>query len=146
MTTTARNRPPALWRWFMKVQNPFMKRLLCSPLHGLVSRIYMLITVTGRKTGRRYTTPVQYMLEGDTVTVVTSQGYTWWKNLRDGAPIELRLRGQTLRGYAQTTTDTALIADAVGRLYPKQIPPEKRAAFAVGKVLITIALEERLAP
>ncbi len=42
-----------------------------SPLHFLVSKSIMLITFTGRKTGNRYTTPISYLPEGDTVTVFT---------------------------------------------------------------------------
>lgn len=76
MTTSTPNKPPALWRWFMKVQNPFMKWLLRSPFHGAVSRMYLLITFTGRKSGKTYTTPVQYAQDGNTLYIITSEGYT----------------------------------------------------------------------
>jgi hypothetical protein len=69
----------------MKVQNPFMKWLLRSPFHGVVSRMYMLITFTGRKSRTIYTTPVQYAQNDNTLYIITSEGYTWWKNLHGGA-------------------------------------------------------------
>jgi hypothetical protein len=40
--------------------NDFMSWFLRSPLHGLLSNGMMLLTVTGRKTGKKYTTPVGY--------------------------------------------------------------------------------------
>ena len=40
--------------------NDFMAWVLRSPFHGMLSNGMMLITVTGRKTGKAYTTPVGY--------------------------------------------------------------------------------------
>lgn len=131
------DRPPLIFRLLNKVNNPFMKALLRSPLHGVVSRSFLLITFTGRKSGKVYTTPVQYAERGDTVTVVTSAGYTWWKNLRGGAPVEVRLRGQQRRGTAEVTTDSTAVAAALAHLYPG-FTPDRRASFMPGKVVITI--------
>src|SRR5262249_17743027 len=44
------------------VINPVIRALLRSPVHGLMSKSLMLITFTGRKSGRRYTTPVRYVV------------------------------------------------------------------------------------
>ena len=38
----------------------FVAWLLRSPFHGMLSNGMMLITVSGRKTGKKYTTPVDY--------------------------------------------------------------------------------------
>ena len=43
-----------------KLYNPLMKWLLRSPLHGVVSKMYLLVTFTGRKSGTVYSTPVEY--------------------------------------------------------------------------------------
>lgn len=139
MTATVQNKPPALWRWFMKVQNPFMKWLLRSPLHGVVSGMYLLITFTGRKSGRTYTTPVQYAQEGDTLHIITSEGYTWWKNLRGGADVQVHLRGRMYPARADTTTDPQTIADLLAKVYPG-LSAERRARFAAGKVAITVRM------
>jgi deazaflavin-dependent oxidoreductase (nitroreductase family) len=136
---TKSNMPPKIWRTFNKLQNPFMKRLLRSPFHIFVSKMYMLITFTGRKSGTVYTTPVQYKRDGNTVYVVTSQGYTWWKNLRGGANVKLVIQGKSYAGHANITEDTAQIINHLGKIYPK-LNPEKRMAFAQGKVAITIDL------
>jgi deazaflavin-dependent oxidoreductase (nitroreductase family) len=136
---TKTNVPPKFWRTFNKLQNPFMKRMLRSPFHIFVSNMYMLITFTGRKSGTVYTTPVQYKRDGNAVYVVTSAGYTWWKNLRGGANVKLVIKGKSYAGHATTTEDTAQIIDHFGKIYPK-MSLEKRTGFADGKVAITIDL------
>lgn len=46
---------------FSQLMNCVPQLLLRSPLHGLMSNRYLLITFTGRKSGKRYTTPVAYL-------------------------------------------------------------------------------------
>ncbi len=92
--------------------NSIMRWLLQSPLHGLVSRRIMLITFNGRKSGKTYTTPVDYVREGDTVTLFTHG--KWWRNLTGGAPVTLRLRGEDVRGTAEVTAeDKTAVADGL---------------------------------
>jgi deazaflavin-dependent oxidoreductase (nitroreductase family) len=105
-------------RTFVRLQNPLMKWLLRSPLHGLFSRMYMLMTVTGRKSGRQYTTPVQYGRKEDTLYVITSRDCIWWRNLRGGADVTLRLRGKTVRGQAHIETEAAAVEQAARVVYP----------------------------
>ena len=47
----------------------------------------LLLTVTGRKSGRRFTSPLMYMRDGDAFVVVASNGGidrepAWWLNLQ----------------------------------------------------------------
>lgn len=51
--------------------NKTMKTILRSPIHGMVSKSILLITFTGRKSGKTYTTPVSYSQDGDLVTIFT---------------------------------------------------------------------------
>jgi deazaflavin-dependent oxidoreductase (nitroreductase family) len=76
-----------------------MKFVLRSPLHGMVSSYLTLITFSGRKSGKTYTTPVSYFRQDDLVHIFTHAN--WWKNLRGGAPVTLRLRGEELCGIAE---------------------------------------------
>jgi hypothetical protein len=46
---------------FSQLMNCVPQLLLRSPLHGLMSNRYLLITFTARKSGKRYTTPVAYL-------------------------------------------------------------------------------------
>jgi deazaflavin-dependent oxidoreductase (nitroreductase family) len=88
-----------------KLYDPFTALILKSPLHGLLDRNLMLITVTGRKSGKRYTKPVNYIQDGDSLLTVSFRQRTWWRNLRGGAPIEVRLKGATLKAQAQACDD-----------------------------------------
>ena len=45
--------------------NSIMSALLRSPFHGMLSSQMLLIKVTGRKSGRQYTTPVNYFQQDD---------------------------------------------------------------------------------
>ncbi len=85
--------------------NDFMSWMLRSPLHGMLSDGMMLITVTGRKTGRKITLPVGYYREGDSLWIVTSRDRTWWKNLRGGAEVDLLLKRKPVRAFAETDLD-----------------------------------------
>ena len=81
------------------IVNETMKFILRSPMHGMVSKSVLLISFTGRKSGKTYTTPVSYSQTGDQVRIFTHAD--WWKNLRSGAPVTLRLRGRELNGLAE---------------------------------------------
>mgnify|MGYP000859629781 CR=1 FL=1 len=127
-------------RIMMKILNPFMKWLLCSPFHGLVSSSYVLIRVTGRKSGIVYATPVQYGQRGDTLYVVTSASYTWWKNLQGGAELTLHLRGKDYHAFGQTATDTATIAEYFSIIYPK-VAAERFESFLTKSVAVRFELQ-----
>lgn len=83
--------------------NNAMKFVLRSPAHGMVSKFTTLITFTGCKSGKTYTTPVSYSQFDDQVYIFTHAN--WWKNLCGGAPVTLTLRGQDLKGVAEPVVD-----------------------------------------
>ena len=89
--------------WFMnKIVNPMMRLILRSPLHGMLSESLLLITYHGRRTGKEYSLPVQYVKTGNSVTIVPGmpEQKIWWRNLQESAPVQLTLRGQSLAGNA----------------------------------------------
>ena len=85
--------------------NDFMAWVLRSPFHGMLSNGMMLITITGRKTGKTYTTPVGYYVEGEYLWVITSRERTWWKNLQGGANVKLLLKRKPAQGIADVELD-----------------------------------------
>jgi deazaflavin-dependent oxidoreductase (nitroreductase family) len=117
--------------WFMnKIANPLVRLILRSPLHGMMSSALMLITVHGRKSGREYTLPVQYVQEGKIIYIVpgAAEKKTWWRNLRGGATVNFRLRGKQLQGHAtllEGETDAESIAEAFLR-YLNRFPPSAK--------------------
>ena len=80
----------ALFAVLNRTANPVVRTMLSSPLHPLLSRGLALITVIGRRSGRRYTFPVGYRQDGDrvTVTVGAPARKRWWRNLRDEDRVE----------------------------------------------------------
>jgi hypothetical protein len=96
--------PFALWN---RSGNRVVALLLSSRLHPLVSKRLTLITVTGRRTGDRHTFPVAYQESGEqlSIPVLWPQRKLWWRNLRGGAPVWLRLRGAQRGGQAHAHVD-----------------------------------------
>jgi hypothetical protein len=83
--------------------NPLFVRVLRSPLHWPLSLGLMVITVTGHKTGRRFSFPVGYQLQGrDALVVMVSEARSksWWRNYREAGPVEVLLRGNARSGTA----------------------------------------------
>ena len=118
--------------------NGIMRVLLRSPLHGLASRRAMLITFSGRKMGRLYTTAVNYVRDGDTITVVSRSHRTWWGNLRGGAPVAVRVRGEGLKGVAEVVVDDKeAVAKALLALHPRY-SAERAARRAQDRVLVRV--------
>lgn len=83
--------PPAVNRLF--------KFILRSPLHGILSKNFLLITFNGRKSGKVFTTPVSYSQDGSTLYIFSHAD--WWKNLCSETPIGLRLRGKDVQGFPE---------------------------------------------
>jgi hypothetical protein len=85
--------------------NPVVRAVLRSPAHGLLSGRLMLLTVTGRRSGRAFTIPVGYHQEGDRLRVNLEwpERKRWWHNLRGGAPVTVGLRGTTRTGIGRVT-------------------------------------------
>jgi hypothetical protein len=100
--------PPKVVR---RIWEPILKRILASPLHSMMSNNLMLIHVTGRKTGKRYTLPVPYSQTENTLVVMAAG--VWWKNLRGGAPVTVRLRGRDYQGHAQVYENVEVITAEV---------------------------------
>ncbi|TET98080.1 MAG: DUF385 domain-containing protein [Anaerolineales bacterium] len=91
--------------------------LLQSPFHGLMSRNTVLIGYDGRKTGKRYNVPVNFVRvageDGDHLLITSERGRTWWRNLRGGSPVELRLQGTRLTATARTLEEIQEVEDGL---------------------------------
>ncbi len=144
--------------------NRFMAAVLRSPLHGLLSGSVMLITVTGRKSGKAYTTPVNYtrLGEGESLGVISYRQRTWWRNLRGGAAVTLRLKGRDVPGQATVIEDDGGVAAALAailkqspryakylgvKLDPNGQPAvEDVAQAAQSRVVVVVTVEVKLQP
>jgi hypothetical protein len=94
--------------------NPVVAAILRSPFHRLLSEQVLLLTYTGRQTGRRYTFPVGYSREGAILTIVSTRH--WWKYLLGSAPVTVRLQGRCRTTRADVITEPDAVLAEVERL------------------------------
>ncbi len=81
--------------------NSAVMALLRTPgVRSVMGRVFLILTVTGAKTGNRYSTPVQYVREGDRLLVLSQRTRRWWRNLPERPDVEIVLRGETIRTVA----------------------------------------------
>jgi len=134
--------------------NDFVKFFLRTPLYIFMGNT-MLITVTGCKSGKKYTTPVGFYREGDTLWIISNRKRTWWRNIKDGGEVELRIRGKDVSGFAEAILDEGAVARQIGD-YVKHIPmaakplgvrmengesnPEDAARLAKERMFVKISL------
>jgi len=106
------------------IVNQAMKFVLRSPVHGMVSKNVLLISFTGRKSGKIYTTPVSYSQYDDQVIIFTHA--VWWKNLRNDAPVTLCIRGRELQGLAEPVAEDKRAVAAGLAEHLRRVPSDAR--------------------
>jgi F420H(2)-dependent quinone reductase len=135
--------------------NWFVTTILRSPFHKLLSRNLLLISFAGRRSGKTYTVPVNYARDGEAIVIVSQADRNWWRNLRDGAPVWVRVQGKDLTGYTESFETSRVVAAGLLVLL-RQIPafrkhvgaaltadgqlerPENLAQLARGRVIVWI--------
>jgi deazaflavin-dependent oxidoreductase (nitroreductase family) len=81
--------------------NAAMRAALRTPgVRQLLGRAFAIITVTGARTGTRYSTPVQYMDVDGRYVVLSQTMRTWWRNIRTRPDVELLVAGEAIDGTA----------------------------------------------
>lgn len=97
-TTTELKMPGTPKPWM----NTAMRTMLDLPgLRLLLGKMFAVITVTGAKTGRTYSTPVQYLqVDGDYV-VISQRHRVWWRNLRTRPETTLKIGSEVVGGQAR---------------------------------------------
>jgi hypothetical protein len=130
-----------------------MRTLLGSPLHWPLSRWFAVLAWSGRKTGRRHSTPVSYVREGTSVYITT--GDRWSRNLTGGTPVTMRIAGEWHDAVATAVTDPVESLTEHERLFREHpwfrrlsgIPSDRRGhpdrdaidrSLAAGRVLVRV--------
>jgi deazaflavin-dependent oxidoreductase (nitroreductase family) len=109
----------------MRIVNVPMRRLLKLPFATPLSRRLMLLTFTGRKTGRVYQQPVSYVADG--ADLLSPGGGRWTRNLSSEQPIRIRLLGRDRQAVPELVRDP----DEVTRLLQKMLAANPRLASFV---------------
>jgi deazaflavin-dependent oxidoreductase (nitroreductase family) len=109
MTTTS-GKPGFIWR-FMRSMN---QRMIHNYHRGIgPTRMVLLLTTTGRKSGLSRVTPLQYEeIDGD-YYVGSARGAQsdWYRNMKVDQQVEVEVKGKKFKACAETITDPAKIAD-----------------------------------
>jgi hypothetical protein len=98
----------------LRAVNPAVKFLLGTPLGGSLRRQMMVLNVTGRKSGRRYSLPVSAHQLDNALYALASAG--WTANFRDGATAEVLHDGKTTKMHGELIKDPATVADLSRRV------------------------------
>jgi len=110
----------------MGVLNIPMRVLLRLPISTPLSGRLMLVSFTGRKTGKAYRQPVSYVRHDD--TLLTPGGGNWKWNLRDGQLVRIRLRGQDVLARPELIKDL----DEIERLLARMMAVNPTVSAFVG--------------
>lgn len=110
----------------MRVVNVPMRALLGLPFATPLGGRLMLVSLTGRRSGRTYHQPVSYV--EDCEVLLTPGGGRWTLNLLEGRPVWVRLRGRDVFLRAELVRDL----DEVDRLLAVMTAANPMVATFVG--------------
>jgi nitroimidazol reductase NimA-like FMN-containing flavoprotein (pyridoxamine 5'-phosphate oxidase superfamily) len=100
-----------------KFGNKMVGWLLQSPLHGLLDGSTLLVSVTGRISGKPVITPVNYTREGDVLWVTSQRNRQWWKNCRKCTQVDLLLKGRWVSGKVELIDEPDKVVRAFEHLF-----------------------------
>jgi deazaflavin-dependent oxidoreductase (nitroreductase family) len=137
--------------WLMNhLVNPLVRAILRSPVHGMLSRSLLILTYSGRRTGRMRSLPVMYAEESNRDLVIfagSPDEKTWWKNLIEPAPVSIILRGRRFNANACAIPGGPRV-EAAWKTYtakfPKASVARKQGEPAV-LVCVSVCMRERAA-
>src|SRR5262245_42732960 len=98
--------PPAITRWMSRV-HVFLYRLTNGRLGGkALGAPVLLLTTTGKKTGKQRTTPLLYLQDGEQWVVVASnsgrdEAPAWWGNLKANPRAQVQVQSRRATVTAQ---------------------------------------------
>jgi len=100
--------PKFAWR-LMKLPHIFYKL----GLYRLMGSFVLLLTTTGRRTGRKRVTPLQYEEIQGVYYIASARGpkADWYRNILTNSNVEVQVKSNSFRGLAKPTVDPKRIAD-----------------------------------
>lgn len=101
-TTTTIKTPGTPKPWM----NSAMTAVLKMPgLRRIMGKSFAVMTVTGAKSGRRYSTPVQYFGHDGQYLVLSQRTRRWWRNIATNPQVELLIQGEPVAATATIADD-----------------------------------------
>jgi hypothetical protein len=103
----------------MRRVNVVMRALLSVPFPTPLSGRLMLVTYTGRKTGKRYRQPLSYVIDPTAAAggaLLTPGGGNWTLSLAGGDPVSARIRGRSVLLRPELVDDPAEVNALLQRM------------------------------
>ena len=111
----------------LRLVNPALRFLLGTPLAGPARKQLMVLSFTGRKSGRQFTIPVSAHVIDD---IYALTGAAWKANFRGGATAQVVYGGKTSTMRGELIGDRAVVSDLYLRC--SQAYGVKRAQRMIG--------------
>lgn len=99
----------SLWK-LLKLPPRLLYALGLGPVYG---RLVLLLTTTGRKSGRPRVTPLQYEEIDGAIYIASARGVKadWFRNIVANPQVQVRVKSRRFGGTAVPITDPSRIAD-----------------------------------
>lgn len=143
------------WRWIRPAQY-IHRALFAIGLGPLVGRIILLLTTTGRKSGKKRVTPVQYEEIDGTIYIGSARGLQadWVRNITANPYVEVQLKNQHICGEGVLIADPVRVADylqtrlerhprmvgAMMKMHNLPPHPSRAQLEELGKSLVVVAI------
>lgn len=111
------------------MSNWFMSWLLRSRFHRLISSNILLISYTGRRSGKEYSTPVNYLKDGNYLWISSLRTRTWWRNFREVWPIRVLIQGKDIQGKGEAITNQDALVEAFQNFF--QLSPSSAKYYNI---------------
>jgi hypothetical protein len=98
--------PPAA---LLRVINPILRSLLRTPIMGPARHQMMVLSFTGRKSGRHYSIPVSAHRIDNGLYALTAA--PWKRNFKGGAPADVLLDGKSTTMRGELIEDRSVVPD-----------------------------------
>ncbi len=105
---------PVKFDWVkMKNIQKIHRVLYAIGLGPLIGRIILLLTTTGRRSGMKRVTPLQYEMIGSDYYLGSARGVKadWVRNIQSNPQVDVRVGAKHFHGTAEVVTDPSKFAD-----------------------------------
>jgi len=128
----------------MSSTHVFFYKLSGGRIGGRMHKVpVLLLTTTGRKTGRKRTTPLLYIRDGNRLVIVASNGGrpldpSWWRNLKHNpiAMVQVKDVKQTIYAQRAVGSEKERLWQMMTSVYPAYDDYQKRTDRQIPVVVL----------
>ena len=104
-------------KFLFRFINPFVRLILKSPFHFLISHQILLFRVVGRRSKKIFEIPASYAHINGSLVCVTLRENLWWKNFKDIETQEIYFKGKKInKNISINFTNNAFVREKLKEL------------------------------